>query len=63
MTPTTEYMEILGRIASKYDVTLIYDETVTGFCKTGNMFSAQTFGVTPDIIVYVAPAPDRHVCL
>jgi hypothetical protein len=32
-------------------VLLIYDETITGFCKTGNMFGAQTYGVTPDMIV------------
>jgi adenosylmethionine-8-amino-7-oxononanoate aminotransferase len=29
---------------------LIYDEVITGFGKTGSMFAAQTFGVTPDII-------------
>jgi adenosylmethionine-8-amino-7-oxononanoate aminotransferase len=29
---------------------LIYDEVITGFAKTGAMFAAQTFGVTPDII-------------
>jgi adenosylmethionine-8-amino-7-oxononanoate aminotransferase len=51
MTPTTEYMQMLRAIADKYDVTLIFDETITGFCKTGEMFAAQTYGVTPDVIV------------
>lgn len=51
MTPTTEYMEMLRTICDKYDVTLIFDETITGFCKTGEMFAAQSYGVTPDIIV------------
>jgi adenosylmethionine-8-amino-7-oxononanoate aminotransferase len=31
-------------------VILIFDEVITGFAKTGRMFAAQTFGVTPDII-------------
>ena len=29
---------------------LIYDEIITGYARTGSMFAAQTFGVTPDII-------------
>jgi adenosylmethionine-8-amino-7-oxononanoate aminotransferase len=51
MTPTQEYMEMIREICTKYNVTLIFDETITGFCKTGSMFAAQTYGVTPDIIV------------
>jgi len=51
ITPTAEYYEILREICTKHNVTLIFDETITGFCKTGSMFAAQTFGVTPDIIV------------
>jgi adenosylmethionine-8-amino-7-oxononanoate aminotransferase len=29
---------------------LIFDEVITGMGKTGSMFAAQTFGVTPDLI-------------
>jgi adenosylmethionine-8-amino-7-oxononanoate aminotransferase len=29
---------------------LIFDEVITGFAKTGSMFAAQTYGVTPDLI-------------
>lgn len=50
ITPTKEYFEIIRSICDKYDIMLIFDEVLTGFCKTGDMFAAQTFGVTPDII-------------
>lgn len=50
ITPTTEYFQILREICTRYNVMLIYDEVITGFGKTGAMFAAQTFGVTPDII-------------
>jgi adenosylmethionine-8-amino-7-oxononanoate aminotransferase len=50
ITPTQEYFEIIRRICDKYDIMLIFDEVLTGFCKTGDLFAAQTFHVTPDII-------------
>jgi len=50
ITPTDEYYQILRQICDKYNVLLIFDEIITGFARTGNMFAAQTFGVTPDII-------------
>ena len=50
ITPTNEYFEILRDICDRYDVLLIFDEVITGFAKTGRMFAAETFGVTPDII-------------
>ncbi|MCZ6634204.1 MAG: aminotransferase class III-fold pyridoxal phosphate-dependent enzyme [bacterium] len=50
ITPTEEYFQILRDICDRYNVLLIYDEIITGFGKTGDMFAAQTFGVTPDII-------------
>jgi adenosylmethionine-8-amino-7-oxononanoate aminotransferase len=50
ITPTEEYFRILRDICDRHDVMLIYDEVITGFGKTGEMFAAQTFGVAPDII-------------
>jgi adenosylmethionine-8-amino-7-oxononanoate aminotransferase len=50
VTPTEEYFQILRDICNRYNVLLIFDEVVTGFARTGEMFAAQTFGVTPDII-------------
>jgi adenosylmethionine-8-amino-7-oxononanoate aminotransferase len=50
ITPTEEYFQILREICTRYNVMLIYDEIITGIGKTGSMFAAQTFGVTPDLI-------------
>ncbi len=50
ITPTEEYFQILREICDRHNVLLIFDEVITGFAKTGNMFAAQTFGVTPDIL-------------
>lgn len=50
ITPTGEYFTMLREICDRHDVLLIFDEVITGFAKTGGMFAAQTYGVTPDII-------------
>jgi adenosylmethionine-8-amino-7-oxononanoate aminotransferase len=50
ITPPAEYFRTLREIADKHDIVLIFDEVITGFGRTGSMFGAQTFGVTPDII-------------
>lgn len=50
VTPTAEYFEMIRDICTRHDVMLIFDEVLTGFGKTGDMFAAQTYGVTPDII-------------
>lgn len=50
ITPTKEYFQIVREACDRHDVLLIFDEVITGFGKTGNMFAAQTYGVTPDIL-------------
>jgi adenosylmethionine-8-amino-7-oxononanoate aminotransferase len=50
ITPTSEYYQIVREICDRHNVILIFDEIITGYARTGNMFAAQTFGVTPDII-------------
>lgn len=50
ITPTDEYFQIIREICDRYDVLLIFDEIITGYGRTGSMFAAQTFGVTPDIL-------------
>jgi adenosylmethionine-8-amino-7-oxononanoate aminotransferase len=50
ITPPDSYLAILREICDKYNVLLIFDEIITGFGRTGEMFAAQTFKTNPDII-------------
>jgi adenosylmethionine-8-amino-7-oxononanoate aminotransferase len=50
ITPTDEYFRIIREVCSTYDVMCIFDEVITGYGRTGSMFAAQTFDVTPDIL-------------
>jgi acetylornithine/N-succinyldiaminopimelate aminotransferase len=49
VVPPEGYLKNLKEICQENDVLLIFDEVQTGFGRTGEMFAAQTFGVTPDI--------------
>ena len=45
-----EYLQEVRRICDKYNIPLIFDEIQT-YCRIGEFFAADYFGVTPDIIV------------
>ena len=50
ITPPPEYLRILREICDEFKILLIFDEVITGFGRTGSLFAANTFGVTPDIL-------------
>ena len=51
LIPPKGYLNKLREICDKHGILLIFDEVITGFGRTGKPFAAQTFGVTPDLIV------------
>jgi adenosylmethionine-8-amino-7-oxononanoate aminotransferase len=48
--PPPEYLPMLREICDRHNVLLIFDEIITGIGRTGQMFAADTFGVTPDVL-------------
>ncbi|MFH1086368.1 MAG: aspartate aminotransferase family protein [Chloroflexota bacterium] len=50
LVPPPEYLPALRAICNEFDVLLIFDEIISGMGRTGQMFAANTFGVTPDIL-------------
>src|SRR5437763_872911 len=48
--PPDEYLPILRDICDRHNILLIFDEIITGIGRTGRMFAAETFGVTPDVL-------------
>jgi len=50
ITPPPEYLPTLRQLCDEFNILLIFDEVITGFGRTGSLFAANTFGVTPDIL-------------
>ena len=48
VVPPAGYLTGLRALLDRYGILLFDDEVITGFCRTGNMFAAQTFGMRPD---------------
>jgi len=48
--PPKVFFEELARLASKHGILLIFDEIQSGMGRTGKMWAADHFGVTPDIL-------------
>lgn len=51
VVPPPDFLPRLREMCDRWGILLIFDEIQTGFGRTGEMFAAQTFGVTPDILV------------
>ena len=49
IVPPRKFHEELAEIARRHGMLLIYDEVQTGVGRTGRMWAAEHFGITPDI--------------
>jgi len=50
LVPPKGYLNKLREICDKHNILLIFDEVITGWGRTGSVFAAQEYGVTPDIM-------------
>ena len=48
--PPATYFEKMQAVLRKHDVLFVADEVICGFCRTGNFWGSQTFGIEPDIL-------------
>jgi adenosylmethionine-8-amino-7-oxononanoate aminotransferase len=48
--PPEEYLPLLRDFCDHHHILLIFDEIITGIGRTGHLFAAETFGVTPDVL-------------
>ncbi len=50
IVPPKGYLKRLRDICNTHNILLIFDEVITGFGRTGSLFGANAFGVTPDFL-------------
>ncbi len=52
LVPPQGYLARLREICTKYEILLIFDEVITAFGRLGEWFSAERFGVEPDLLTF-----------
>src|SRR5437867_2666060 len=50
--PDDDYWPRVREVCTRYDVLLIADEVITGFCRTGRWFALSHWDVKPDIVTF-----------
>jgi adenosylmethionine-8-amino-7-oxononanoate aminotransferase len=63
IVPPPDYFARIREICTKYNVLLIADEVITGFCRTGRWFGLEHYGVEPDIMQFAKGITSGYVPL
>lgn len=50
--PPKGYLPEVRKLCDKYNILMICDEVMAGWCRTGKMFAFQNFNVVPDIVTF-----------
>lgn len=61
--PPPEFWPMVRAICTQYDVLLIADEVMTGFCRTGKMFATEHWGIKPDIMTMAKGLTSAYIPL
>jgi 4-aminobutyrate aminotransferase len=52
IVPPVEWLQGLRERCDRHGILLVFDEVQAGIGRTGKMFAAETFGVTPDVTLF-----------
>jgi taurine---2-oxoglutarate transaminase len=61
--PPDGYLQRLRALCDRYGILLVFDEVITGFCRTGKWFGGQVWGVTPDMMAVAKGITSGYVPL
>jgi 4-aminobutyrate aminotransferase len=52
IVPSASWLAGLRELCNQYGILLIFDEVQTGIGRTGHLWATETFGVTPDVLLF-----------
>ena len=61
--PPDGYLQRLRDLCDRHGILLVFDEVITGFCRTGSWFAAQLYGVIPDLMTVAKGITSGYVPL
>jgi taurine---2-oxoglutarate transaminase len=61
--PPDGYLRRLRDLCDRHGILLVFDEVITGFCRTGRWFGGQVWNVTPDLMIVAKGITAGYVAL